>query len=263
MTNPTIDPISYNAGIEAAKKAVAKRRDDYVAEHGNYDPSTGVTEFPGNGDEYVGELDEIAELIGSLHLPSPQTAPDEICILCANGNDLPGGETCPGCKRAGHAVGLAAAVIKARGRNEPPSAPVKFAAAPADAERLALADHLTPAWCGAMVAALAARSNGYPRNGITQHDVDVGRKLADAMPSILTLLRAGGWREDMENAPRDGTRILSWWDGQHIITYWAERIGFKGWQAPAMMTVRAHDKSAWQPTHWMPLPSAPHTDKND
>lgn len=73
MTNPTIDPISYKAGIEAAKKAVAKRRDDYIAEHGNYDPSTGVTEFPGNGDEYVGELDEIEELIGSLHRTEPQT----------------------------------------------------------------------------------------------------------------------------------------------------------------------------------------------
>jgi len=40
---------------------IEKRRDDYVRDHGIYDPSTGVTEFPGNGDEYVGELEEIID----------------------------------------------------------------------------------------------------------------------------------------------------------------------------------------------------------
>ena len=37
---------------------IAKRRDDYISEYGIYDPTTGVTEFPGNGDEYVSELDD-------------------------------------------------------------------------------------------------------------------------------------------------------------------------------------------------------------
>jgi hypothetical protein len=50
----------------------------------------------------------------------------ESCILCANGNDLPEGEYCRGCGREGLAFGLGAAVIKARGRQEPPTAPVIF-----------------------------------------------------------------------------------------------------------------------------------------
>ncbi|BAK66911.1 hypothetical protein SLG_22360 [Sphingobium sp. SYK-6] len=54
------------AGIELAAKFVEKRRDEYVQEHGSYDPSTGVTEFPGNGDEYVDELEEIIEGIRAV-----------------------------------------------------------------------------------------------------------------------------------------------------------------------------------------------------
>jgi hypothetical protein len=50
----------------------------------------------------------------------------ERCILCANGKDMPDGEWCRACGRVGLATGLRAAVIKARGRNEPPSVPVAF-----------------------------------------------------------------------------------------------------------------------------------------
>ncbi len=62
-TEPAVVPAS---GIELAARFVEKRRDDYVNEHGSYDGSTGVTEFPGNGDEYVGELEEIIEGIRAL-----------------------------------------------------------------------------------------------------------------------------------------------------------------------------------------------------
>jgi hypothetical protein len=51
----------------------------------------------------------------------------EHCIICANGNDLPEGEHCRACGREGRAFGLGAAVIKARGRMEPPTVPVLFA----------------------------------------------------------------------------------------------------------------------------------------
>lgn len=51
----------------------------------------------------------------------------EFCIICANGNDLPEGERCPVCDREGLAAGLRAAVIKARGRQTPPTKPIKFA----------------------------------------------------------------------------------------------------------------------------------------
>lgn len=198
----------------------------------------------------------------SLHLPEPQTAPDEICILCANGNDLPEGETCPGCKRAGHAVGLAAAVIKARGRNKPPSTPVKFGAAPADAERLALAERIE-AWMrdhasageGAVfdlcpdhqllvISALRTESSCLSeqeksavknlRNHQDQCDADgvmvkvsrqaldetlaaIDRLIKAGNPLIVSSLRAGGWREDMENgrhgfivSSADETRFRFW-----------------------------------------------------
>ena len=45
-------------GMRLAAGLIAKRRDDYISEYGIYDPTTGVTEFPGNGDEYVSELDD-------------------------------------------------------------------------------------------------------------------------------------------------------------------------------------------------------------
>ncbi len=63
-------------GLEAAAKWVEKRLNNYVSEHGSYDPSTGVTEFPGNGDEYVYELEEIIEGIRSLRT-SPPASPTE------------------------------------------------------------------------------------------------------------------------------------------------------------------------------------------
>lgn len=60
----------YEAGQvamrESAARFIEKRRDDYIADHGNYDWSTGATEFPGNGEEWVGEQDETAEAIRAL-----------------------------------------------------------------------------------------------------------------------------------------------------------------------------------------------------
>lgn len=59
-------------GLKKAISFVRKRLDDYVAEHGSYDGETGVTEFPGNGDEYVCELEEIIEGLEAL-AASPAT----------------------------------------------------------------------------------------------------------------------------------------------------------------------------------------------
>ncbi|MDD8022429.1 MAG: hypothetical protein PHX82_04910 [Paracoccaceae bacterium] len=54
---------------EALREAVAyvsRRRETYHQEHGSYDYTTGVTEYPGTGDEYVAELEEIEEGITDL-----------------------------------------------------------------------------------------------------------------------------------------------------------------------------------------------------
>lgn len=75
------------AGIEAAARWVEGRRDAYIAEHGSYDPDTGATEFPGDGEEYVEELDDIAEGVRSLIPAQPAAQPESepsYFIVCGN-----------------------------------------------------------------------------------------------------------------------------------------------------------------------------------
>lgn len=62
--NPS--PETHVSGIELAARFVEKRLKDYVDEFGSTDPETGTVEFPGNGDEYVGELEEIIGGIRAL-----------------------------------------------------------------------------------------------------------------------------------------------------------------------------------------------------
>lgn len=57
-------------GIELAARFVEKRLHDYVSEHGSTDPDTGTVEYPGNGEEYVYELEEIIEGIRELASPA-------------------------------------------------------------------------------------------------------------------------------------------------------------------------------------------------
>lgn len=61
--------------LEEAARWVDSRRDDYISDHGIYDPETGATEFPGDGEQYVGELEEIAEGIRAL-IDKPGAEPD-------------------------------------------------------------------------------------------------------------------------------------------------------------------------------------------
>ena len=56
----------FAAGVWAAVKAIEKRRDDYIREHGITDTETGTVEFPGGGEEYVAELDEIVESLQAI-----------------------------------------------------------------------------------------------------------------------------------------------------------------------------------------------------
>lgn len=53
-------------GIERAARYIEKQRDDYVQEFGNYDPSTGVTEFSTAGEEYLSTLEELIDGIRAL-----------------------------------------------------------------------------------------------------------------------------------------------------------------------------------------------------
>lgn len=55
-------------GIYAAAQLIERKVDDYCKDHGSYDPSTGQTEFSAAGEEYVGNLEELAEEIRALAL---------------------------------------------------------------------------------------------------------------------------------------------------------------------------------------------------
>ncbi|MCO5730121.1 hypothetical protein [Rhizobium sp. SSA_523] len=53
-------------GFELSARFVETRLNAYCAEHGGTDPDTGTVEYPGNGEEYVHELEEIIEGIREL-----------------------------------------------------------------------------------------------------------------------------------------------------------------------------------------------------
>ena len=55
----------------ALLKILNKERDDYVREHGNYDHTTGQTEFGKHGEEYYGELCERIEFIENFPPSTP------------------------------------------------------------------------------------------------------------------------------------------------------------------------------------------------
>lgn len=104
---------------EQAAQFIDNRASDYVQEHGVTDPETGTVEFPGWGDEYVSELEELAEGIRARssqpiadhssdvsNMVAPATLPDDrqsvdvpdyegfalaICQFAFDGGDADGG----------------------------------------------------------------------------------------------------------------------------------------------------------------------------
>lgn len=78
------DPVQMKPGIDVAIAFVRKRCDTYVAEHGSYDPDTGATEFPGNGDETVCKWEEIIEGLERLR----SAAPVRQFLTCEGGRAL-------------------------------------------------------------------------------------------------------------------------------------------------------------------------------
>ena len=75
-TEPSDAVAEFARGIDAAARFVEKRLADYDAAHGSTDSDTGAREYPGTGDEYVCELDEIAEAIRGLAPPAAQSEQD-------------------------------------------------------------------------------------------------------------------------------------------------------------------------------------------
>lgn len=52
--------------LEEAAKVLDQRIANYVEEHGIFDPETRAIEFPGNGEDFVSDWEEIAEEIRAL-----------------------------------------------------------------------------------------------------------------------------------------------------------------------------------------------------
>jgi hypothetical protein len=57
---------AFNEGIKCAAKFLNNRWQAYVAEHGSYDYTTGVTEFSSRREELVNEWQELEEEILAL-----------------------------------------------------------------------------------------------------------------------------------------------------------------------------------------------------
>ena len=69
---PKPDP---EEGLEAAAGHIEKKIAAYIDEHGSYDSTTGHMEYPGDGEEWVGGMEELAEEIRALKSePAPRTS---------------------------------------------------------------------------------------------------------------------------------------------------------------------------------------------
>lgn len=55
------DDLKQSDGMKKAAALIEKKADDYDAENGSTDPSTGHREYPGDGAEYYNELMELAD----------------------------------------------------------------------------------------------------------------------------------------------------------------------------------------------------------
>jgi hypothetical protein len=60
-----------NEALEEVAKLIEKKVEAYDHEHGCYDHTTGVTEYPGDGGEWVCEMEELAEEIRALKSEAP------------------------------------------------------------------------------------------------------------------------------------------------------------------------------------------------
>lgn len=65
---------AWIAGRDAAVKLNDQQIQDYVSEHGMYDGSTGITEFPGDGEEWVGDREELSDALRAIPIPADPAA---------------------------------------------------------------------------------------------------------------------------------------------------------------------------------------------
>lgn len=92
-------------------------------------------------------------------------------------------------------------------------------------------------------------------------DRENARQICEQLRALTT--GGSGWRDDMENAPRDGTEVLILWNGKRYVVQWERIFGpTEGWVCRQMhnetqsttLSFKHEDVSAW-----MPLPPEPET----
>lgn len=69
---------AWNTALEVIARLIDQKVKDYIEENGCYDSTTGHTEYPGDGEEWVGGMEELAEEIrGLMGEPLPKLDPEE------------------------------------------------------------------------------------------------------------------------------------------------------------------------------------------
>lgn len=79
---------------------------------------------------------------------------------------------------------------------------------------------------------------------------EVLRYITKAAPAS-PLPEGGGW-QDISTAPKDGTKVLGWADGDFTVVEWSPGDYWTLSECGAYAS-----DGEWWPTHWMPLPAAP------
>ena len=63
---------ALDIALKAAAKILRQRIENYIEDHGIFDMETGATEFPGNGEDFVSDWEEIEEEILALTSEGPK-----------------------------------------------------------------------------------------------------------------------------------------------------------------------------------------------
>lgn len=80
-----------------------------------------------------------------------------------------------------------------------------------------------------------------------------------AIATALRVAAAPAWRFDMENAPRDGSAVLIFADGEVGFGWYDDGLDPDGnpYEEPGWYWFDQHEQGPTEPTAWQPLPSPP------
>jgi hypothetical protein len=65
--------------------------------------------------------------------------------------------------------------------------------------------------------------------------------------------------QPIETAPRDGTHVLGYEDGEMTVIHWSDHPPTSSYKGGYWNNIYCND-GEWWPTHWMPLPPPPTTE---